>query len=577
MLELNVKKLLSAWVVLACCGGACLRAANPGDEVIIVYNTRVPESRGVADYYAQRRLVPTNQIFGFALSTNDNMSRAEFRNALQKPLAKTLADKKLWKIGPAIVHATTNQPGRVDWKPVESKIRYAVLCYGVPLRIEKDPTFHEEGLEKLRPEMRRDEAAVDSELTLLPLIEQNLPLAGPLRNPVYTTTNTALLHPTNGVLLVARLDGPTPAIARGLVDKALQAEADGLWGRAYFDLRNITDPGYKLGDEWIRGASEICRHLGFETVVDENPGTFPAGFPMSQIAIYIGWYDGNVSGPFAQPTVEFMPGAFAYHLHSYSAATLRSTSQYWVGPLLAKGATITMGCVDEPYLSGTPDVAVFTGRLIVLGFTFGEAACASQPVLSWQTTVVGDPLYRPFGKNPDRLTQELELRRSKLIEWSYLRVVDINQALGKPTAELVALLEQVETTKHSAVLSEKLGDLYAAQGKPSSTVYMYRQALQLDPSPQQRIRLLLTLAEKLPALDREQEAYEDYQKLLQEFPNYPDKLSIYRKLLPLAQKLDKKADVQRCEAEINRLSPPPPKPLGTNQVQPADHRLDHSP
>ena len=156
------------------------------------------------------------------------------------------------------------------------------------------------------------------------------------------------------MLLVARLDGPTPAIARGLVDKALQAEADGLWGRAYFDLRNITDPGYKLGDDWIRGAAEICRRLGFETVVDENPGTFPAAFPMSQIAFYIGWYDGTVSGPFAQPTVEFMPGAFAYHLHSFSAATLRSASQNWVGPLLAKGATITMGCVAEPYLSGHP-------------------------------------------------------------------------------------------------------------------------------------------------------------------------------------------------------------------------------
>ena len=577
MHDLNVKRLLVLMVILASGEALCSRAANPGDEVIIVYNTRVPESKGVADYYAEKRHVPTNQIFGFPLSTNDDMSRAEFRHDLQMPLAATLKKQKLWQIAPTIVHATTNQPGKGEWRPVESKIRYAVLCFGVPFRIAKEPNFSEAGMEALRPELRRDEAAVDSELALLPLIEQKLPLAGPYRNPVYTTTNAAMLAPTNGVLLVTRLDGPSAAIARGLVDKALQAEADGLWGRAYFDLRNITDPGYKLGDDWIRGASEVCRHLGFETVVDENPGTFPAGFPMSQIAIYIGWYDGNVSGPFAQPTVEFMPGAFAYHLHSYSAATLRSTSQYWVGPLLAKGATITMGCVDEPYLSGTPDVAVFTGRLIVLGFTFGEAACASQPVLSWQTTVVGDPLYRPFGKNPDRLTQEPELRRSKLIEWSYLRVVDINQALGKPTAELVALLEQVETTKHSAVLSEKLGDLYAAQGKPSSTVYMYRQALQLDPSPQQRIRLLLTLAEKLPALDREQEAYEDYQKLLQEFPNYPDKLSIYRKLLPLAQKLDKKADVQRCEAEINRLSPPPPKPLGTNQVQPADHRLDHSP
>ena len=289
----------------------------------------------------------------------------------------------------------------------------------------------ESGLDKLRPELRRDEAAVDSELALLPLIEEQLPLAGPLRNSVYTTTNTATLHPTNGVLLVTRLDGPTPAIARGLVDKALQAEADGLWGRAYFDLRNITEPSYKLGDDWIRGAAEICRHLGFETVVDENPGTFPAAFPMSQIAWYMGWYDGGVSGPFTRPVVEFMPGAFAYHLHSYSAATLRSPSQNWVGPLLAKGATITMGCVTEPYLSGTPDVGVFTARLIFHGLTFGEAAYAAQPVLSWQTTVVGDPLYRPFGRNPDLLHRELVARGSKLVEWSWLRLVDINLAIGQ--------------------------------------------------------------------------------------------------------------------------------------------------
>ena len=145
-----------------------------------------------------------------------------------------------------------------------------------PLRIAKDPNLNEPGLDNLRPEMRRDEAAVDSELALLPLVEERLPLAGPLRNIVYTTTNVALLHPTNGVLMVTRLDGPTPAIARGLVDKALQAEADGLWGRAYFDLRNITDPAYKLGDEWIRSGADICGHMGFEVEVDENPGTFPA-------------------------------------------------------------------------------------------------------------------------------------------------------------------------------------------------------------------------------------------------------------------------------------------------------------
>ena len=107
--------------------------------------------------------------------------------------------------------------------------------------------------------------------------------------------------------MVTRLDGPSAEIARGLVDKAIEAETDGLWGRAYFDLRGITDPGYKPGDDWIRAASEICQQLGFETVVDENPATFPPEFPMSQIAIYCGWYDGNASGPFTQPTLNSCP------------------------------------------------------------------------------------------------------------------------------------------------------------------------------------------------------------------------------------------------------------------------------
>jgi uncharacterized protein (TIGR03790 family) len=547
-------------VILFCAGILRSGAAQPGDEVIVVYNTRLPESKALADYYAERRQVPATQVIGFALTTNQDISRREFHDSLQQPLAKALDTRKLWRIARCSVPATTNHPARVERRVVESKIRYAVLCYGVPLRIQANPELKEEGEQDVQMELRRNEAAVDSELALLPLIEQNLRLTGPLGSAVYTTTNEAMLHPTNCVLLVARLDGPTPAIARGLVDKALEAETNGLWGRAYFDVRNITEVGFKEGDDWIRGAADICRRLGFETVVDENPGTFPAGFPMSQIAIYIGWYDANVSGPFTLPTVEFMPGAFAYHLHSWSAATLRSTNQYWVGPLLAKGATCTMGCVYEPYLAGTPNMGVFAVRLVLHGFTFGEAAYAAQPVLSWQTTVVGDPLYRPFGKNAERLHIELMARHSKYLQWSYLRLLNLNLAAGKPLANMVPLLEQLDLTKTSAVLTEKLGDLYAGLGKPSSAIYEYSRALELDPTPQQRLRLLLTLGEKLPSLNRAPEAYAMYQKLLEQFPQYPDKLAIYKKLLPLAVKLNKQADADKYQEEITRLSPPPPKP-----------------
>ena len=153
-----------------------------------------------------------------------------------------------------------------------------------------------------------------------------------------------------------------------------------------------------------------------------------------------------------------------------------------------------------------------------MGFTFGEAAYACQPVLSWQTTVVGDPLYRPFGKDPDTLHRELQARGSKLIEWSWLRLANLNLATGKPLAEVVALLEQVDTTRHSAVLTEKLGNLYAAQGKPSSAVHEYKQALGLDPSPQQRVRLFLTLGEKLLALSQREDAYGSYKNCCTSFP-----------------------------------------------------------
>ena len=425
------------------------------------------------------------------------MSRTEFRDELQKPLAQMLKKQKLWQIG-RDDRPRHHQPARAAWKgrPVESKIRYAVLCYGVPLRIGKDPTLKEAGLDRLRPELRRDEAAVDSELALLPLIEEKLPLAGPLRNPFYTTTNAAMLHPTNGVLLVTRLDGPTPA-------HRARPGGQGAAGRS----------GRPLGARLLRPAKHHGARLQAGGRLDSRRGGdlpaaglrngggresrhLPGRLSHEPDRLYIGWYDGNVSGPFTQPEVEFMPGAFAYHLHSYSAATLRSTNQHWVGPLLAKGATTTMGCVDEPYLSGTPDMAVFTARLIFhrLHLWRGGLCGAAGVVLADDRG--GRPSLSSLREQPGPPASGTGGARQQAGGMVLAAPGDLNLAAGKPMAELVALLEQLETTRHSAVLTEKLGDLYAAQGKPSSAVHKYRQALQLDPSPQQRVRLLLTLGRK---------------------------------------------------------------------------------
>jgi tetratricopeptide (TPR) repeat protein len=121
-----------------------------------------------------------------------------------------------------------------------------------------------------------------------------------------------------------------------------------------------------------------------------------------------------------------------------------------------------------------------------------------------------------------------------------------------------AYLESLDITKRSSILSEKLGSLYAAQGKPSSAADEFERALKLDTSPLQRVRLRLLLADGLVALNRDEPAMDHLDKLLQENPDYPDRLGIYRRLLALAQKLGKKEAATNYEGRVRELTPPPP-------------------
>ena len=549
-------RLRAVAIALLLAGGAGrLAAAEPGDAVVVLYNSRVPESRQIAAHYASVRRVPAAQVLGLDLPAGENMTRSEYREQLQVPLLQWLEKEKLFVFEPGGLAPDTNTPPQ---RLKESKIRYAVLCFGVPLRILNDPQLVETGSDDLAPELRsRNGAAVDSELALLPCSRQKMRLAGPLNNPYFGVTNAALLNPLRGVLIVARLDGPDSTVAGALVDKAVQAETNGLWGRAYFDLRGLTNGPFKKGDDWLSGAAEAARRFGFETVVDDRPETFSTAFPMSQIALYAGWYDPTVSGPFTRPPVEFMPGAFAYHLHSFSAHSLRSTNESWCGPFLAEGVTATMGCIDEPYLDGTPDMQVFFTRWLLLGFTYGEAACAAQGTLSWQTTVVGDPLFHPFGGNPQTLHNELLRRNSPLIEWSLMRWVDFNLAQGAPAADYIRYLEAEPTTRHSAILAEKLAQLYQNAGKPDLAIQSLRQALTLNPTPQTAVRLNLALGEQLAAAGRGAEALKLDETFLSNTPGWPGALSLFQKMQALASRLGDKARAARYAAEIKKLSPAP--------------------
>jgi tetratricopeptide (TPR) repeat protein len=95
--------------------------------------------------------------------------------------------------------------------------------------------------------------------------------------------------------------------------------------------------------------------------------------------------------------------------------------------------------------------------------------------------------------------------------------------------------------------------------QPGPAIKSWQEALKLNPTPQQTVRLTLLLGDKLIAAGKDDQALTLYDNFLKDNPEYPDALSLYQKLEDLARKLHKRADAKRYQAEIARLTPAPGK------------------
>ncbi|MEM1060032.1 MAG: TIGR03790 family protein [Verrucomicrobiota bacterium] len=375
-------------------------------HLLVVYNESAPDSERLAEYYALKRGIDAERVVGLRTSREEEIDRDTFNLTIWEPL-NALLEERGWIERSVRVE---NVNGRQQ--PVQSanrnEIRAIVLMKGMPLKIKHDPGKTD--LINVQPAAAKNGASVDSELAMLPTL--GLPISGFLPNP-YSLAGFA--RPFDAVdarktILVARLDAPTSNDVVRMIDDAIYAEQTRLAGRGLFDIRSLAEnDNYRRGDDWIEGASEIFRQMGWPVAVNRDRKLFKATSTLSGIGFYAGWYYGKPVGPMLRPPQRFRRGAIAYHLFSFSAATLRRPEQSWVPALLSHGAAASMGCVYEPYLAYTPNVEVFAAGLAA-GFTLAEAAYMSQPVLSWMTVVVGDPLYRPFALPLERA---LALSRQK--------------------------------------------------------------------------------------------------------------------------------------------------------------------
>lgn len=366
-----------------------LLATDP-KEVVVLANSSDPESIRIAEYYCQKRNIPQDNIIGIKTTPEENISWETYVKEIFNPLKKTLTNTS-WLQG--MRTPGKDNFGRNNYAITNNKIGYLVICKGIPLKILDNPALlkFEKNLPE-KPEFHKTNSSVDAELALLPL--NNTPVAGLVKNPSFKLWGLQ----DNSTIKISRLDGPSEASVKKMIDNALIAEQEGLIGRTYLQANGPFD----MGNKWIQKIQQHLHQLGFDGTYKENTN-FSIADRFEAPAIYIGWWQENASGLFLQKDLEFAPGAIAIHLHSRSAETLRSSTNRWVGPLIERGATVTLGNVDEPYLQCTHYLHLLIENLLE-GKEWGEAGNNALPFLSWQAVLIGDPLYKPFKTN---LTKQL--------------------------------------------------------------------------------------------------------------------------------------------------------------------------
>jgi uncharacterized protein (TIGR03790 family) len=375
---------LSASVCMMAAQAQAFAQVPLSERVLVVYNAKASDALSVAKYYMEQRGIPTANRCRISVSSPDIIRDQEFESRVKIPLRKCLETAG------------------------KQRILYIVLAYGTPYVV----TIGERGFaldqfvadiwdEYSSPTRNGMEAgahpyfadASSKAKVYAPFLSLAAYRDQPLALNIYS---------------VWRLDATTPALAKGLVDKAVFAEKYGLAGRGCFDrqygtIKGVGDSGSGAGDWDIHRSAELARAAGFEVTEDDHGaefGTSPAPLRCTAAALYAGWYSLN----HYNDVFTWNPGAIGFHLDSASAANPRGGTN-WAANAILKGITLTSGAVTEPYLEGLahPDQAFLE---LFRGANAGDALLRSTRWLKWMIINIGDPLYRPFGQATTRVRDQ---------------------------------------------------------------------------------------------------------------------------------------------------------------------------
>ena len=433
-----MRRLITAVALCAGLFAPSSAAALGPQDVCILYNKNLSNSKLVADYYCQRRGVPAANQIPLDVPDVDEISRPDYEARILKPVRAAIKSRRPQ---PKVLLTVYGIPLRIGEQPMTegekathqklvaeldaNLVEIRKFTHAVRLLeedIQKDPSSvmapiladrkdqlrnAEEKRKQFEERValvthRESTAAVDSELMLV--LWPPYELSRWIFNTLYWQVPEDRRRMNPPVMMTCRLDGPTVDIAKRLVDDSIFAEKKGLSGRVYIDARGIkfdakadsVGTGYGGYDESFREAARLLRSSGgMNVVLEDTDKLFPPGSCID-CALYCGWY----ALQDYRPCCKFVPGAVAWHLASLELTTLRMPGKQWAGNLLRDGAAATIGPVAEPYTVGFPKPEEFFGFLVTGEYTLVECYSRSLLLTSWNVCLIGDPLYNPYAKTP---------------------------------------------------------------------------------------------------------------------------------------------------------------------------------
>jgi uncharacterized protein (TIGR03790 family) len=366
---------LMLWLVSA----APAQTPSLAERVLVLVNDRMPAESGtsgagagifIARYYAEKRGIPLRNLVHVHTSTDEAIAYQNYQAEIEAPVRKFLDANN---------------------GAMRKKILYIVPVYGIPLKTAA----------------AGQTVALDSLLSAMYAVP---PAVIRFPNPYSAGVGSrpphfdawADQHEAAGawkMFLVSRLDGPSAAIAQGLVDKALQAEPslNPASGSGYFDYQGTRAPSETLYafDEDMRRAAKLSQSRGFSTFLHTqreavcgsriHPGS-AYYYDAAARSVYVSSYGTETSTTRAFPPLE--EGDVVVGVHG----TVNDTGNF---------AYVTLGTTDKnTYIRLTYPLAPFTGyratdQIILEKTVAGATARATVAVdKSMQDTLAGVKEFR---------------------------------------------------------------------------------------------------------------------------------------------------------------------------------------